>query len=138
MGMGAGGRILRSCWPQKRLLTCFWHEILSSLICILSVCIMRRFWDPIKCPYFEQATRRPNHRQCRLRAPSGWLAVQAPRAVALMLQLFLDVKRSNLNLGLHASDRATIPLRGQLLPSKESASEAFCHSEASGLRCGMP
>ena len=51
-----------------------------------------------------------------------------------MLQLFLDVKRSILNLGLHASDRATIPLRGQLLPSKESASGAFCHSEASGLR----
>jgi hypothetical protein len=52
----------------------------------------------------------------------------------LTLQLFLDVKRSVLNLDFYAGDRAATPLRGQLLPSKESASEASCRSEASGLR----
>ena len=39
------------------------------------------------------------------------------------------------NLDFYASERAATPLRGQLLPSKELASEAFCHSEASGLKC---
>ena len=39
-----------------------------------------------------------------------------------------------LNLDFNAGKRAATPLRGQLLPSKELASEAFCHSKASGLK----
>lgn len=52
----------------------------------------------------------------------------------MLWPLFLDVKRSVLDLDFYAGARAATPLRGQFLPSKESASEVCCHSKASGLK----